>query len=153
MRACARGILILLSNNTSIIIFIPSIGIKNTTGRFFIPPVVLSNNIKRIKKTSPLLPFSLEMLMYRAFHDGSSCLNFSRVLRPLFIRVWTTWREKGTSFFDFLKNSPESVTDWPLLCYRLTIALLPTDHCFVTDWSLFSYRLKPIIGSVKASIW
>ena len=51
MRACARGILMLLSNNTSIlsnntsiIIFIPMLGINNTTGRFFIPPVVFSSD-------------------------------------------------------------------------------------------------------------
>jgi len=64
VRARVRGILIFLSNNTSIlfentsiIIFIPSIGIKNTTGRFFIPPVVFSDNMvvfdhKIFKKTS-----------------------------------------------------------------------------------------------------
>jgi len=40
-----KEFLILLLNNTSIRIFIPSIGIKNTTGRFFIPPVIFSNNI------------------------------------------------------------------------------------------------------------
>ena len=51
MRACARGILMLLSNNTSIlsnntsiIIFIPMLGINNTTGRFFILPVVFINS-------------------------------------------------------------------------------------------------------------
>ena len=102
-----------------------------------------------VAPTSPiLLPLSTSQEKY-----GRCSANYSRALRPLFIRVWATWREKGTSFIDFLKNSPESVTDWPLLCYRLTVVLLPTDHCFVTGWSLFSYRLKPIIGSVKASIW
>jgi hypothetical protein len=29
-------------------------------------------------KTTPLLPFSPEMPMYRVFHDGRSYLNYSR---------------------------------------------------------------------------
>ena len=37
-----------------------------------------------LQKTTPLLPFPSEMLMYRAFLDGSSCRNYSRTT-PVFV--------------------------------------------------------------------
>ena len=42
-------------------------------------------------KTTPLLPFSSEMPMYRAFHDGRCCRNYSRTT-PLTTHAILSWR-------------------------------------------------------------
>jgi len=39
----------------------------------------MKSETMHLQKTTPLLPFSLEMLMYRAVGNGSSCDNYSRM--------------------------------------------------------------------------
>ena len=156
VRVRAREILMLLSNNTSILL-------DNTSIRFFIPPVVFSNNIIIFDKK--LVPFSLFLL--KCWCTGRFTTGVvaptSPVLLPFDFNGRSTGEVQPTTpvpcalclsgfeppdgrrglvfsiFLKILRNQLPIdhcfVTDWLLFCYRLTIALLPTEASFHIGWS------------------
>ncbi len=65
----------MLLNNTSIRIFIPMLGIKITTGRFFIPPVVFINS--GIVLPNSIVVFDQKRIIQNRPADSNSCKWFT----------------------------------------------------------------------------
>ena len=74
-----------LLSNTSIRIFIPSIGINNTTGRFSIPPVVFSYSMVVYSSSyQPKSTSSLERFLFIPYASGLP----TRTAVPASLLVW-----------------------------------------------------------------
>ena len=62
-------------------------------------------------KTTPLLPFFHETLMYRVFGDGSSCDNYSRMGPVLLFHLSFLMKKNGGSCEGFERKSCTFVVD------------------------------------------